>query len=266
MCALTLACVVSAVRFRALQLAKERGWLQFASLEFDYEHETGGEGRTYTITATGGLNNDPTYNAEYVDVEYDGVQRTTGASMDLGSISFGGSMRGGSLNGSLGRSPRSPLLPRSPLGGAGGTRGVSGDDVPELAPKVGSAPAASSGMAAAAAAGQGSNGCSRLRPGGVVAGGSRFQAGEGQPAVAADAVPGRGGEPSRVLAGQQLHSFSVRVSNETSFSDSGDAPPSPGAVTEPVAGTAVQQVDSGSGSGAGSSNQGAGSSDMIHFE
>lgn len=256
--------------------------MHFASLEFDYEH---GAGVTYTITATGGLNNDPTYNAEYVDVEYDGVQRTTGSSMDLGSFSFGaGSMRGGpgSLSGSMGRSPRSPLglLPRSPLGGSLATPGVA-EEPPELTLKVGSAPAATAGVTAAAAVVRqyGSNGSSRLRPDGVASGAAGFKAGDG---VVGNGV---GVESRRLEAGKQLSSFSVRVSNEFG-SDAGDgvsdgpgvtsegpgsAAAGPGTVseTQPLLGSsangasrgpgAASASGTGSGSGGGTGSGGGGS-------
>lgn len=41
------AMVAGFVLYPLMQLAKERGWVHFASLEFDYEH---GAGTTYTIT------------------------------------------------------------------------------------------------------------------------------------------------------------------------------------------------------------------------
>lgn len=252
--------------------------MHFASLDFDYEH---GEGVTYTITATGGLNNDPTYNAEYVDVEYDGIHRTTGSSMDLGSFSFGGSMRGpGSLTGSMGRSPRSPLrsplLPRSPLGGSLATP-AGFEQPPDLALKVGSAPAASAGATAAAAALAGRSGSSRLRPGGAAVGcGFRTANGLAAPAapaagdgVVVDGVDGVNGDSRRLAAGQHLSSFSVRVSNETG-SDSGDGPvedgpgsagPGSGSEVLPLlSNSGASSSDAGrgnsSGSGSGSSRRG----------
>lgn len=180
----TAAMLAGFVLYPLMQLAKERRWVHFTDLEFDYEHETGHGGLTYTITATGGLNYDPTYNAEYVDVVHDGIHRTTGSSMDLGSISFGGSVRGpGSATGSMGRSPRSPLGVAPPR---------ASDEGPTF--QVGSAPAApiapvGAGPAAAAAgsggAGSGRNGgssSSRLRPEGLVDGGG-FHANGAPPAA-----------------------------------------------------------------------------------
>jgi hypothetical protein len=249
--------------------------MHFASLEFDYEH---GEGVTYTITATGGLNDDPTYNAEYVDVEYDGIHRTTGSSMDLGSFSFAGSMRGpGSLTGSMGRSPRSPLrsplLPRSPLGGPSANPGGF-EQLPDLALRVGSAPAVSAGASAAAAALAGRSGSSRLRPGGAAAG-SGFRAVNGSARAAATAAAGGGvadgvnDDSGRVAAGQHLSSFSVRVSNETG-SDSGDGPaedgpgpagPSDGPDSAGLgSGSETLPLLSNSGGGASSSDAGPGNS------
>lgn len=277
----TAAMVAGFVLYPLMQLAKERRWVHFTDLEFDYEHETGGRGLTYTITATGGLNYDPTYNAEYVDVVHDGMHRTTGSSMDLGSISFAGSVRGpGSATGSMGRSPRSPLgvAPPGAL-----------DEGPTF--KVGSAPAApiaavGAGPAAAAAgsggAGGGRNGgssCSRLRPEGLVDGGG-FHASNGAPPAA---------DQRRLAAGQQLSSFKVRVSHETSFSDSNeDGPVSPSdelpeaSAAVPHAGDGAQALSassSSSGGTAGSSSNGssvqqgqgtsgtaAGSPDLIKFQ
>lgn len=51
------------ILYPVLSFLKEREWVQFSNLEFDYAHQTAGEARTYTIHASGGLNYDPTYNA-----------------------------------------------------------------------------------------------------------------------------------------------------------------------------------------------------------
>lgn len=230
-----------------MQLAKERRWVRFADLEFDFEHETAGTGLTYTITATGGLNDDPTYNAEYVDVVHDGICRTTGSSMDLGSISFGGSMRGpGSFSESMGRSPRSPL-------GAVGL-GVAEDGA---GLKVGSAPSSSPSATAAAAAvaASRSHRSSRFRR-------AAAAMGDGCPGVSGS--PGGGGEggggvgrdgSSRLQAGKGLSSFRLRVSNEASWSDSGEGTWSPtvgdqvdAAVGPPSSHEAAAQQSGGSGS------------------
>jgi hypothetical protein len=169
------------VLYPLMQTAKERGWMEFTDLAFEYEaHQTAAAGHTYTITATGALNDDPSYNAEYVDVSVDdsGIRRTRGSSMDLaGSFSLAGSLlRGGSTgtpgpgsftsfgagSTSAGRSPRSPLAPGylwgapgSPLApAAAGSRGASataaagdtgGGSV--AASRAGSAPAATGGAA-----------------------------------------------------------------------------------------------------------------------
>lgn len=245
-----------------MQLAKERRWVRFADLEFDFEHETTAVGagtggdvnqRTYgayTITATGGLNNDASYNAEYVDVVHDGIHRTTGSSMDLGSISFAGSTRGpGSFTGSLGRSPRSPLsgiavggtaaaaAGAGAGGGAGG--GAAGADDQAVVFKVGSAPSASTGVGAAAggaASGrQGSTGSSRLRPTeGAVNGGFHAVVGSNSGAPAASApqqtaagAAAGGTAAERRRAVRELSSFSVRISHEGGFSDAGDGDGAP---------------------------------------
>jgi hypothetical protein len=304
------AMVAGFLLYPLMQLAKERRWLKFADLEFDFEHETAGAGLTYTITATGGLNNDPSYNAEYVDVVHDGICRTTGSSMDLGSVSFGPGSRGpASLSGSMGRSPRSPLglnmfggwstAPAAAGAGAAGAAGGSGVHADAGGGegqmlRVGSAPAAGAGATAAAAAAasgsrQGGNGSSRLRPGGAGVSGFRAGAdgagGTGDGAAASGAradgavEQGNGGasgggegdtDNRRLSAGQQLSSFHVRVSHETSFSDSGDGGVSPDELVLDEEGAVAGVLDSSSGSGSGSvkrrgGGDGSSSSDLIRL-
>jgi hypothetical protein len=231
-----------------LQLAKERRWLKFADLEFDFEHETAGEGNTYTITATGELNDDPTYNAEYVNVQHDGLHRVTGSSMDLGSISFGSARGPGSFSSSMGRSPRSPL--GHP--GGGGRHGSSGGSA--VVPQQQWCP-------------------SRLRPEGAADGLGGFNRGL-YGSEAADGTPGlvqqqppRAADSKRAAAGRQLASFRVRVSHETSYSDSGDGPPSPSgagaaAGAAGAAGDVAANGVAGQHGGSGSQQQGPGHSSI----
>lgn len=80
MVSVTLTAMVAGfVLYPLFQAAKEHGWCEFTSLEFDFSHDTahdtaGGRG-CYTIHASGHL----TYNDQdnYVDVQYDGLRRST---------------------------------------------------------------------------------------------------------------------------------------------------------------------------------------------
>ncbi|WIA35330.1 hypothetical protein OEZ86_003784 [Tetradesmus obliquus] len=119
------------VLYPLLNLAKERGWVAFADLEFDFAHFTAGNARTYTIVATGELNYDTSstlqhrsYNAEYVDVVHDGATgiRATSNSMDMGSRGPGSVASSGrgpsSIAGSLGPSADEPAAAAAGAGGS----------------------------------------------------------------------------------------------------------------------------------------------------
>eukprot|EP00879_Flechtneria_rotunda_P007417 GHRR01007781.1.p1 GENE.GHRR01007781.1~~GHRR01007781.1.p1 ORF type:complete len:454 (+),score=154.91 GHRR01007781.1:1207-2568(+) len=121
--ATSAAVVIGFILYPLFTMAKEKKWMSFSNLQFDFAHDTAGNARTYTIHASGHLNYDASYNVEYVDVCHDGDTgvRTTGSSMDLGSDhrwGIGSSGRGpGSVADSLGgfavgQSPRSPFVGR----------------------------------------------------------------------------------------------------------------------------------------------------------
>eukprot|EP00775_Hariotina_reticulata_P008091 gene8091-8284_t len=113
MCATGAAIVLGFVLYPLLSYAKERNWFDFTDLQFDYAHVPDGrvtsDGQSYTIYASGHLNYDPSYNAEYVDVVHDGITRQTGSSMDLGS-GAGSSRAPGSVTGSLSGFGQSPFM------------------------------------------------------------------------------------------------------------------------------------------------------------
>jgi hypothetical protein len=76
MIAVTMTAMVAGfVLYPLLQAAKEHGWCEFTSLEFDFSHDTAGGRGCYTIHASGHLQ----YNDQdnYVDVQYNGVRRST---------------------------------------------------------------------------------------------------------------------------------------------------------------------------------------------
>lgn len=234
----TGAMVAGFILYPLMSLAKERGWMRFADLEFDFAHFTSGNARTYMIFATGELNYDPTYNAEYVDVVHDGDTgvRATGSSMDLGSSSFAGSSRGpgsvaGSLGGfgTLGGSPRSPIGPywhllsnravgrmgsapaavaavAAPAGAAAAVAAEPDADVSAAtvpATRAANGPAATAADDAAADAVVSINGTAAAAAGAVLS-----------PAVAAMAAMTSGGREARQKAAARVSSFRVRLSSE----------------------------------------------------
>lgn len=51
------------ILYPLMSFMKEREWVAFSNLQFDFTHSHEGNARSYTIHASGGLNYDPTYNA-----------------------------------------------------------------------------------------------------------------------------------------------------------------------------------------------------------
>lgn len=63
MCATTSALFGGFLLYPLMSWLKEREWMHFSNLQFDFAHSHAGNARSYTIHASGGLNYDPTYNA-----------------------------------------------------------------------------------------------------------------------------------------------------------------------------------------------------------
>uniref|UniRef100_A0A383VUM4 Amino acid permease/ SLC12A domain-containing protein n=1 Tax=Tetradesmus obliquus TaxID=3088 RepID=A0A383VUM4_TETOB len=247
------------VLYPLLNLAKERGWVAFADLEFDFAHFTAGNARTYTIVATGELNYDTSstlqhrsYNAEYVDVVHDGATgiRATSNSMDMGSRgpgSVASSGRGpssiagslGGFAGAAGGSPRSPLAPHLWGQLQAGRAASAPPGVAAAAAAAPAGPSADGPAAAAAAAGGSSRPASRFARAASGAGnesapvtptGQQQQQPLLSPAVAAMAAtvaaaqsPTAAAVDARLEAARRVNSFRVRLSGEFLSSEGTEA-------------------------------------------